>query len=121
MFAVSKAPGYLAETRAALARLEESTTPPRMAALRARAEALIGGLFTVEIHLEDEIQVAIALREKFEPARVKQAILVVATWRLIESLAGKWSGRPVAAPVGGTAAYAEASEAKEALMATASA
>jgi hypothetical protein len=100
MFAVSKAPGYLAETRAALARLEESTTPEQMAALRGRAERLLAGLFTVEILLEDEIQVAIALREKFEPARVKQAILNVATWRLIEDLAGKWSGaaRPAAAP-----------------------
>jgi hypothetical protein len=99
MFPVSKAPQYLAETRAAVTRLEESTTPEQYAALKARAERLVGGLFTVEIHLEDEIQAQIALREKFEPARVKQAILVVATWRLIESLAGKWSGKPVAAPV----------------------
>ncbi len=98
MFAVSRAPQYLAETRAAVARLEESTTPEQLAALRVRAERLLGGLFTVEILLEDEIQVAIALREKFEPVRVKQAILNVATWRLIESLAGKWSGKPVAAP-----------------------
>lgn len=98
MFAVSKAPGYLAETRAALARLEESTTPEQMALLRARAEALLGGLFTVEILLEDEIQAAIALREKFDRARTKQAILNVATWRLIESLAGRWSGKPLAAP-----------------------
>ncbi|HEX7896858.1 MAG TPA: hypothetical protein VF950_03810 [Planctomycetota bacterium] len=95
---MSKAPQYLAETRAAVARLEESTTPEQYAALRARAERLVGGLFTVEILLEDEIQAEIALREKFEPARVKQAILNVATWRLIESLAGKWSGTP-AAPV----------------------
>ena len=98
MFAVSRAPGYLAETRAAVARLEESATPEQMAALRARAGRLVAGLFTVEIHLEEEIQVDIALREKFEPARVKQAILNVATWRLIETLAGKWSGKPVAAP-----------------------
>lgn len=112
MFAVSKAPRYLAETRAAVARLEESTTPDQYAALKARAERLVGGLFTVEILLEDEIQIEIALREKFEPARVKQAILVVATWRLIESLAGKWSGRPVAAAGG-----AKAPEAKEAVMA----
>ena len=97
MFPVSKAPQYLAETRAAVARLEESTTPEQYAALRARAERLVGGLFTVEILLEDEIQAEIALREKFEPARVKQAILNVATWRLIETLAGKWSGKPAAA------------------------
>jgi hypothetical protein len=97
MFAVSKAPGYLAETRAALARLEESTTPEQMAALRGRAERLVEGLFTVEILLEDEIQAEIALREKFDPARTKQAILNVATWRLIENLAGKWSGAPSAA------------------------
>lgn len=111
MFAVSKAPGYLVETRAALARLEETTRPEQMAALRARAERLVAGLFTVEILLEDEIQAAIALREKFDPARTKQAILNVATWRLIENLAGKWSGAasakapacparaPMAAPV----------------------
>jgi hypothetical protein len=108
MFAVSKAPGYLAETRAAMARLEESTTPEQLNLLKARAEALVGGLFTVEILLEDEIQVAIALREKFEPARVKQAILNVATWRLIEDLAGRWTGAKVPAR-------------KEAGMATASA
>lgn len=108
MFAVSKAPGYLAETRAAMARLEESTTPEQLNLLKARAEALVGSLFTVEILLEDEIQVAIALREKFEPARVKQAILNVATWRLIEDLAGRWTG-------------AKAPARKEARMATASA
>lgn len=114
MFAVSKAPGYLAETRAALARLEESTTPDQMAALRARAERLLAGLFTVEILLEDEIQVAIALREKFEPARVKQAILNVATWRLIETLAGRWSGKAAAV---GKASSAPAPKAREAAMA----
>ena len=47
MFPVSKAPQYLAETRAAVARLEESTTPEPYAALRARAERLVAGLFTV--------------------------------------------------------------------------
>ena len=117
MFPVSKAPQYLAETRAAVARLEESTTPEQVAALRARAERLVAGLFTVEILLEDEIQAEIALREKFEPARVKQAILNVATWRLIESLAGKWSGKPVAAPGSGKASFAKASEAREAAVA----
>lgn len=106
MFAVNRAPQYLAETRAAVARLEESTTPAQYAALRARAEGLVGGLFTVEIHLEEEIQTLIALREKFEPARVKQAILNVATWRLIETLAGKWSGKEVAAPARKEAAVA---------------
>lgn len=99
MFAVSRAPQYLAETRASVARLEETATPDQMAALRSRAERLVAGLFTIEILLEDEIQVEIALREKFEPARVKQAILNVATWRLIETLAGKWAGRPAAAPL----------------------
>ena len=98
MFAVSKAPQYLAEARAAAARLRESTTPEQYAALWARAERLVEGLFTVEVRLEDEIQALVALREKFDAARAKQAILVVATWRLIEELAGKWSGTPVAVP-----------------------
>ena len=109
MFAVSRAPQYLAETRAAVARLEASTTPDQYAALRARAERLVGGLFTVEILLEDEVQTEIALREKFEPARAKQAILNVATWRLIETLAGRWSGRPVP----GRAAFAGATAGRE--------
>ena len=97
MFPVNQAPRYLSETRAALARLEESTTPGQLAALRERGERLVGGLFTVEILLEDDVQVEIAVREKFDAARTKQAILNVATWRLIETLAGRWSGRPVAA------------------------
>lgn len=101
MFAVSRAPQYLAEARAAAARLQASTTPEQYAALWARAERLVGGLFTVEVRLEDEIQALVALREKFDPARAKQAILVVATWRLIEELAGKWSGTPAAAPGAG--------------------
>ena len=66
-----------------------------------RAERLLDGMFRVETNVDPELQVRIALREKFEPARVKQSILMVATWQLISELAAAWSVRktPVAAPV----------------------
>jgi len=93
MFAVSEAPRYVAETRAAAARLQESTTAEQYETLLARAERMVAGLFTVEIRLDDELQRLIALRERFDAPRVKQAILNVATWALIEGLASAWSGR----------------------------
>ena len=98
MFAVKEAPRYVAETRAAAARLQETTTPERYATLLERADRLLAGLCTVEIRLDDEIQRLIALRERFDPARVKQAILNVATWALIDGLAAAWTGRRVPAP-----------------------
>ena len=67
-------------------------------AVRARAERLIEGLLSVETRVDPELQVKIALRERFDPARVKQAILIVATGQLIEGLAGRWTGRPAAVP-----------------------
>lgn len=97
MFAVSEAPRYVAETRAAAARLQESTTPEQYGTLLERAERLVEGLFTVEIRLDEEIQRLIALRERFDAVRVKQAILNVATWALIDGLASAWTGRPAAA------------------------
>ncbi len=98
MFAVDRAPAYVAETGAAAARLQEQTTPEQYARLVERAERLIDGLFTVETHVDPELQVKIALRERFERARVKQAILNVATWQLIRDLAATWSVRNTAAP-----------------------
>ena len=98
MFAVSEAPRYVAETKAAAARLQESTTPERYATLLERAERLLSGLFTVEIRLDEEIQRLIALRERFDAARTKQAILNVATWALIEGLAASWTGRRAVVP-----------------------
>jgi hypothetical protein len=93
MFPVSEAPRYLAETRAAVARLQESTSADQYKRLVERAERQLDGLFTVDIRLDPEDQVRIALRERFVPARVKQAILNVATWKLIDDLAGAWTGR----------------------------
>lgn len=100
MFPVERAPRYVEEARAAAARLQEMTTPERYATLVGRARRLLRGLFRVEIRLEEEIQILIALRERFVPERVKQAILVVATWRLVEDLARAWGGprRAAAAP-----------------------
>lgn len=97
MFAVDRAPGYVEEARAAAARLQEMTTPEQYAALVARARRLLAGLFRVEVRLEEEVQILIALRERFVPERVKQAILNVATWRLIEGLARAWGARRAAA------------------------
>src|SRR5262245_28955761 len=93
MFSVDRAPRYVMETCAAAARLQEQTTPVQYAALAERAERLLDGMFRVETNVDPELQVRIALREKFEPARVKQAILMVATWQLISDLAAAWSVR----------------------------
>lgn len=99
MFPVEQAPGYVEEARRAAARLQEMTTPEQYAALVARARRLLAGLFRVEIRLQEEVQILIALRERFVPERVKQAILVVATWRLVEDLARAWGApRAAAAP-----------------------
>jgi len=100
IFSVDRAPRYVTETCAAAARLQEQTRPDQYAALVERAQRLLDGMFSVETNVDPELQVRIALREKFEPARVKQAILMVATWRLISDLAAAWSVRktPVAAP-----------------------
>jgi hypothetical protein len=99
MFSVDRAPRYVAETCAASARLQEQTTPDQYAALVERAEQLLDGMFTVETNVDPELRVKIALREKFEPARVKQAILMVAAWQLINDLAAAWSVRKSAASV----------------------
>jgi transcription termination factor NusB len=102
MFAVNRAPTYVAETQAAAARLQEQTTPEQYARLVERAERLVDGLFTVETNVDPELQVKIALRERFESPRVKQAILNVATWQLIRDLAESWSARstaPIRRPV----------------------
>ena len=98
MFAVNQAPRYLQETKDASARLQESTSADLYARLVERAERMLEGLFTVEIRLDLADQVAIVLRERVVPARAKQAILNVATWKLIDDLAGAWSGRRRAAP-----------------------
>lgn len=98
MFSVDRAPRYVAETCAGAARLQEQTTADQYAALVERAERLLDGLFRVETNVDPELQMKIALREKFEPTRVKQAILMVATWQLINDLAGAWSVRKSAAP-----------------------
>lgn len=97
MFAVDRAPTYVAETNAAAARLQEQTTPDQYARLVERAERLVDGLFTVETNVDTELQVRIALRERFEAPRVKQAILNVATWQLIRDLVDSWSVRQKAA------------------------
>jgi len=93
MFGVEAAPRYVAETLAAAARLQEMTSAGQYAALVGRAERLLGGMFTVETNLDPELMAKIAIRERFDPPRVKQAILVVATRRLIDDLAGAWSVR----------------------------
>ena len=79
MFNIDRAPQYVAETCAGSARLQETTTPGQYATLVDRAERLLDGMFTVETNVDPDLQVRIALREKFEAARVKQAILMVAT------------------------------------------
>jgi hypothetical protein len=109
MFSVDRAPRYVAETCAAAARLQEQTTPDQYAALAERAERLLDGMFTVETNVDPELRVKIALREKFEPARVKQAILMVATWQLISDLAAAWSVRKLsgAAPARAVAVAAK--------------
>ncbi|HZE99769.1 MAG TPA: hypothetical protein VE981_22370 [Planctomycetota bacterium] len=97
MFSVDRAPRYVAETLAAAARLQEQTSPEQYATLVARAERLLDGLFTVETNVDPDVQVRIALREKFEAARVKQAVLMVATWQLISDLAGAMNVKRVPA------------------------
>jgi hypothetical protein len=100
MFSIDRAPQYVADTCAGAARLQETTTPAQYAALVDRAERLLDGMFSVETSVDPDLQVRIALREKFEAARVKQAILMVATWQLVRDLANAWSVKkaPVAAP-----------------------
>jgi len=93
MFGVDQAPAYVAETAAAAARLQEMTSAGQYAALVGRAERLLEGMFTVETNVDPELRVKIAIRERFVAPRVKQAILMIATRQLIESLAGTWTGR----------------------------
>ena len=109
MFSVDRAPRYAAETCAAAARLQEQTSPEQYAALVERAERLVDGMFSVETSVDPELQMKIALREKFEPARVKQAILMVATWQLVNDLAQAWNVRKTPVPA---AARAMATAAK---------
>src|SRR5689334_7611169 len=107
MFSVDRAPRYVTETCAAAARLQEQTTPDQYAALVERAQRLVDGMFSVETNVDPELQMKIALREKFEAARAKQAILMVATWQLINELANAWNVRKPAfakALAGGPAA-----------------
>jgi hypothetical protein len=87
MFAADRAPRYVEETAVMAARLQERTTPAQYAALAARAGRLLEGLFTIDVHVPPDVQLKIALREKFDPARTKQAILMVATWRLLQGFA----------------------------------
>lgn len=82
---------YVAETCAAAARLQERTTPGQYAALTGRAERLLDSLLRVEIRLERELMVKIAMRERFDPARTERAILAVASHRLILGLSDSWS------------------------------
>ena len=98
MFSVDRAPLYVAETCAAAARLQEQTTPEQYAALAERAARLVEGMFSVDTHVDPELQMKIALREKFEAARVKQAILMVATWQLVNDLANAWNVRKAPLP-----------------------
>ena len=93
MFGVQKVPEYVAETAAAAARLQEMTSPDQYAAFEGRAQRLLEGMFTVDVNLDPELLVKIAIRERFEGPRVKQAVLMVATWQLIHDLAGSWSVR----------------------------
>ena len=99
MFSIDRAPQYVAETGAANARLQEQTTPEQYAALVDRAQRLLDGMFSVETNVDPDLQVRVALREKFEPARVKQAILMVATWQLVRDLANAWSVKKAPTPV----------------------
>ncbi len=85
------APRYVRETIAGAARLQEMTTPGQYAALVRRAGRLLDNLFRVEVRLERELMVKIAMRERFDRARVERAVLAVATHRLIEELAEAWS------------------------------
>ena len=97
MFSVDRAPRYVAETWAAAARMQEQTTADQYAALFERAQRLVDGMFTVETNVDPDLQAKIALREKFEAPRVKQAILMVATWQLVTQMANAWNVRKTAA------------------------
>ena len=105
MIGVDRVPRYVAETLAAAARLQELTTAGQYAALARRAERLLDGMFTVETNLDPDLMLKIALRERFDAPRVKQAILGVATAKLIDELALAWgTGKQTAAAVSRTAA-----------------
>ena len=93
MFNVNQAPRYVAETCAGAARLQEQTTPGQYTALVERAKRLLEGMFRVETNVDPELQVRIALREKFDRDRVKQAVLLVATWQLIRGLSNAMNVR----------------------------
>lgn len=99
MFAADRAPRYVEETAIMAARLQEQTTPAQYEALAARASRLVAGLFSLDTGVPFEIQVKIALREKFDPARTKQAVLMVATWQLIEHFSTAKSLRAAPAAV----------------------
>ena len=99
MFAAERAPLYVKETGFAAARLQEHTTPAQYAALVEKAERLLTEMFTVDVNLDHDLMVKIALRERFVATRVKQAILMVATWQLVTNLASAWTGRKKPAPV----------------------
>jgi hypothetical protein len=86
MFGIDQAPRYVEEAALGAVRLQERTTPSQYEALRGRAERLLDGLLRVETGVPPEVQVKIALREKFDAARTKQAILTVATWGLLRGL-----------------------------------
>jgi len=91
MFPVDRAPRYVEETVAAAARLQEQTTPGQYAALLRRAERSLEGLLRVELDLEPELMAKVALRERFDRARTKQALLNIATWKLIAGVAKAWT------------------------------
>jgi hypothetical protein len=101
MFNVDRAPRYVADACAGAARLQEQTTPEQYAALVERAERLLAGMFRVETHVDPDLQVRIALREKFDAERVKQAILLVATWQLIHGLSTAMNVRRAPAATAG--------------------
>jgi len=93
---MEKVPAYVAETAAAAARLQEITSAGQYAALAGRAERLLEGMFTIETTVDPDLMVKIAIRERFVAPRIKQAILMVATWQLINDLSRAWSIRRTA-------------------------
>ena len=106
MFNVDRTPRYVAEARAGAARLQEQTTPEQYAALVERAGRLLDGMFRVETRVDPDLQVLIALREKFDAGRTKQAILLVATWQLIHGLSDAMNVRTAPAAASPTRAAA---------------
>jgi hypothetical protein len=86
MIPIDQAPRYVEETAVMAARLQEQTTPAQYEALGARARRLVEDLLSVETGVPLEVRVKIALREKFDPERTRQAILAVATWSLFSGL-----------------------------------